>query len=55
MAKAKKQRAITYEKPLKIEGRFGDVTKVAVTNFEKPKERAVENFLLYYTLGIWSK
>lgn len=40
MAKAKKKRAEHYEKPLKIEGGFGDVIKVAMTNPDKPKEKA---------------
>lgn len=35
MAKAKKQRADKYEKPLKIEGTFGDVIKVAMSNSQK--------------------
>ena len=38
MAKAKKQRAENYEKPLKIEGAFGDVIKVAMTNPDKPTQ-----------------
>jgi hypothetical protein len=40
MAKAKKERSEKYEKPLKIEGGFGDVIKVAMTNPDKPKEKA---------------
>jgi hypothetical protein len=42
MAKAKKQRAKTYEKPLKIHGTFSDVIKVMVSNPDKPKEKAVK-------------
>ena len=40
MAKSKKKRAEHYERPLKIEGGFGDVIKVAVTNPDKAKEKA---------------
>lgn len=42
MAKAKKKRADTYEKPVKIQGTFGDVIKVAMANPDKPKEKSVK-------------
>jgi hypothetical protein len=44
MAKAKKQRAKTYDKPLKIRGTFADVIKVSVSNPEKPKEKKKKNY-----------
>lgn len=40
MAKAKKERADKYEKPLKIKGSFGDVIKVAMSNPDKPNKSA---------------
>jgi hypothetical protein len=46
MAKAKKKKASAYEKPVKKQGTFSDVIKVAMTEPPskpvKPKEKAVK-------------
>jgi hypothetical protein len=42
MAKTRKKRADKDEPPLKIEGGFGDVIKVAMTNPENPKVKAIK-------------
>jgi hypothetical protein len=42
MAKAKKQRAKHYDKPLKIHGTFDDIIKLSVTNPDAPKPKPVK-------------